>query len=335
MQQGLFDSDIILNKLSHLGDPLEKLYKVINWEIFREPLEKHFKSDSKGPGGRPPYDYVMMFKILILQKLYGVSDDKIEYQIIDRISFRRFLKLELYDKVPDAKTVWHFRNQLSHKRTIKKLFRLFNKSLESLGLEMSSGSIVDASFVDVPKQRNTRDENKEIKNGRTPKEWKDHPNKLSQKDLDAKWAKKHDETHYGYKNHTSVDVKTKLIKDYDVSSAEIHDSKLIQKLISKKDLELYADSAYYSEEIHNLLAKNGIEPKIIARPYRNNPLTATEIQLNKKLSKIRVRVEHVFGWIKNTANGDYIRSIGKRRSEGNIGLINMTYNMCRTVFLLS
>jgi len=155
-QKGFFDEEDCLKKLSGLGDPLEKLNEFIEWEDFRGILVKALKKEAQGPGGRPPFDYVMMFKILILQKLYNMADDKTEFQINDRFSFRRFLGMQLYDTVPDAKTIWNFREELKSAEIIERLFDLFTAKLEKESVITYSGSIVDASFVEVPRQRNTK-----------------------------------------------------------------------------------------------------------------------------------------------------------------------------------
>ena len=129
-EKGLFDEEDRLRVLSKLGDSLEKLNEKINWEIFKPILKKALNKEAKGLGGRPAYDYVMMFKIIILQRLYNISDDQTEYQINDRLSFMRFLGLELKDKVPDAKTIWLFKEKLIEARVSKKLFEKFWKERE-------------------------------------------------------------------------------------------------------------------------------------------------------------------------------------------------------------
>jgi Transposase and inactivated derivatives, IS5 family len=129
-QLGFFDESSHLKKLSQLGDSLEKLNKVINWEMFRAILVGAFQKEHKGAGGRPPYDYIMLFKVLILQRIYNLSDDQTENQINDRMSFMRFLGLGLGDSVPDAKTVWLFRDTLTKADVIRKIFELFNQQLE-------------------------------------------------------------------------------------------------------------------------------------------------------------------------------------------------------------
>jgi IS5 family transposase len=139
-------------------------------------------------GGRPPYDYVLLFKILMLQRFYNLSDDQTEYQINDRISFMRFLDLTIADDIPDSKTVWNFKKQLAHLKLINPLFDLFLKELVSLNLVVNEGKIGDASFVEVPKQRNSREENKEIKEGKIPATFEENCHKKAQKDTDARWT---------------------------------------------------------------------------------------------------------------------------------------------------
>jgi transposase len=166
-----------LSKISSLGDPLEKLNAGINFEIFRSLLEEKLSKLSKGAGGRPSYDYVLMFNILILQRYYNLSDDQVEFQINDRLSFMRFLDLTIADDIPDSRTVWHFREQLTDLGIVEDLFLLFINELDNLGLTVNEGKTVDASFVEVPRQRNNAEENKQIKAGKGEELWSYKPNK--------------------------------------------------------------------------------------------------------------------------------------------------------------
>ena len=334
-QKGFFDEESCLKKLSGLGDPLEKLNEFIDWDDFRGLLVKGLRKESQGPGGRPPFDYVMMFKILILQKLNNIADDKTEFLINDRLSFRRFLNLQLYDTVPDAKTIWHFREELKTARIMEKLFQLFTTKLEKEKIITYSGSIVDASFAEAPKQRNSREENKDIAEGKVPKKWqfKKNRNKLVQKDMDAHWTTKNKQRHYGYKDHIKIDKKSKIITKYRVTSAEVHDSQELKNLIDKKkDKRIYGDSAYTGEEVQKCIPKN-IQNRIHEKGYRNRPLTKMQKRENTAKSRIRARVEHTFGTMKQFG-GLMIRTIGLARAEIQIGLSNLTYNLTRYAYLM-
>ena len=334
-QKGFFDENDRLEELSKMGDPLERLNKHIQWENFRGILTRTFKKEAQGPGGRPPFDYIMMFKILILQKLYNLADDITEYQINDRLSFQRFLGLSLCDKVPDAKTIWHFREELNNAKILDTVFYRFAEQLEQRGVITRSGSIVDATFVDVPRQRNTKEENDKIREGKTPEEWEKKKNrhKKVQKDINARWVTKNKERHYGYKNHIKIDKKSKIITKYRVTSAEVHDSQELKNLIErKKDKRIYGDSAYTGEAVQKQIPGHVLN-RIHEKGYRNRPLTKTQKRNNTTKSRIRVRVEHVFGAMYHYG-GLFIRTIGIARAEIQIGLLNFTYNLKRYAYLM-
>jgi transposase, IS5 family len=333
--RGLFDEQIRLEKLSKKQDPLERLSSHIDFEFFRSALEKFFKKSADvSKGGRPPYDYVLMFKILLLQRYYNVSDDGIEYAVLDRLSFMRFLGLGINDPVPDSKTIWLFRNNLTTGGMIEKLFSHLDKQLDKDGIIVHKGKIVDASIVEVPVQRNSRAENATIKQGGTPEEWEE--NKLRQKDTDARWTTKNGEDYFGYKNHVKADDKTKIITGYSVTPANIHDSEVIEELLDKKEdggQPLYADSAYRSQAIERICEQKNIESRIHEKGYRNHPLTKRQQQRNKRKSKTRVRVEHIFGFMTNSMKGMHLRYRSFQRNQAAIGLMNLTYNLFRIVQL--
>jgi len=334
-QRSLFEYEFHMEKMDKIGDPLIKMRDLIPWEkLFREPLENIFRAEktAKGPGGRPAYDSVLMFKILILQRTYGLSDEEMEYQINDRLSFQRFLNLTLSDNVPDARTIWLYREKLKEENNFKKMFNKFQTFLEEKGLIAYKGVIVDATFVEVPKQRNDRDENKEIKEGKQPEEWSDK--KSAHKDTDARWMKKDGKSYYGYKNHIKADKKSKLIVKYGVTDAKTHDSQVLGDLLDKKDSrhEIYGDSAYRSEKIEKILKRRRIRSRIHVKGYSGHRMTEDQMAMNRKKSRTRARVEHIFGHMRHGI-GDFIRSIGMIRAEVNIGMMNLTYNMERYLYL--
>lgn len=329
---GLFDEQNSLENLSAIGNPLEMISKVLDFEMFRSTLEgKLLNTNKKNNAGAKPYDVVLMFKIMILQRYYGLGDKQIEYQIIDRISFKTFLGLETGDKIPDEKTVWAFRESLTNSGIVDDLFTQFTGYLETKKLIFNEGQMVDASFTIAPRQRNTREENAKIKNGEGDDLWKDKPHKKRHKDIDARWTKKNNETFYGYKNHAKVDTKSKFINTYAVTSASVHDSQALDDLLNKKDKgqNLHGDSAYNGEKHEKTIKKYKMINKVHEKGYRNAPLTEEQKGNNTEKSKTRARVEHVFGFMEQSMNGLIIRSIGIVRATGIIGLINLTYNLFR------
>jgi IS5 family transposase len=336
-QINILGGDVQLERLSKLGDPLERINTAIDWEIFRSRLRKLTRKEDYSKGGRPPYDVILMFKILLLQDWNNISDDNTEYMINDRLSFQRFLGLELGEKVPDAKTIWLFKEQLG-KDGMRELFDYFSEKLNELGVVKREGSLVDATFVNVPRQRNTREQNKKIKNGEVPEEWTtpENANLLEQKDTDARWAKKGNETHYGYKDHVKVDKDSKIIVDFSVTAASTHDVNEFEGLIDINDTEAWLDSAYASaEHIARIMAKYpNIKLHISEKGTRNNPLTEEQKESNREKSRVRARVEHVFGYIERFMGGITIRTIGMTRATREICGMNLAYNIRRAAFLV-
>jgi len=339
LKQKILDGvELQLARLSKMGDSLEKINEIIDWEIFRSPIRKKIRKEDYSKGGRPPLDEIMMFKTMLLQDWNNLSDENTEYMINDRLTFQRFLGLELGEKSPDEKTIWLFKEQLS-KEGLRELFDIFNEKLQTLGLVKREGSLVDASFVDVPKQRNTREENAKIKSGEIPEEWKspENNNKLEQKDTDARWTKKGNELHYGYKDHVKVDKESKIITDFTVTSANIHDVDEFEGLIDINDKEAWLDAGYASaDHVARIMEKYpNIILHICERAYKNKPLTDEQKESNREKSKVRARVEHVFGYITRFMGGITIRTIGIERAEREICGMNLAYNIKRAVFLLT
>ena len=190
-------------------------------------------------------------------------------------------------------------------------------------------------LLPVPKQRNSGDDNARIKEGETPEGWENQPAKRSQKDTDARWTKKHGKSHYGYKNHVNVDRRHKLVRRYQVTDAAVHDSQVVDDILDPDNTasEVWADSAYRSAEIEAKLKEKGLKSRIHRKGYRNKPLSEREKRGNTTRSKVRARVEHVFGAQSNDMGGTLVRSIGMVRARARIGLKNLAYNMRRLVQL--
>ena len=337
-QMGFFDADKRLSILSLKGDPLEAISKLMPWEMFRADIESVVlpaEESRKSKAGRKPINALVLLRMLVLQSLYNLSDDQIEYQVRDRLSFTRFVGLGIEDGIPDGTTLWLFREKLAKAGLIDKLFERFGRHLEAKGYIARGGQMVDATIVQVPRQRNSRDENELVKAGTTPENWKKRPSKNRQKDKDARWTKKHGRSFFGYKNHVNADARHKLIRDYTVSDASEHDSQKLDELVNRGNTsrDVYADSAYRSAEIERKLRAKGFRSRIHKRGRRNRPLTEAEARANHRKSKVRARIEHVFGAQENAPGGRLVRTIGIVRAKIKIGLQNLVYNFRRLVVL--
>jgi len=337
MQNSLFDLQNRYARLSEAGDPLERLNAVIDWEIFRPILERLDPTQRKSAAGRKPTCRLLMFKLLILQRLNNLSDERLQYQVSDRLSFMRFLGLELAGTVPDARTVWTFREALKEHQLVDALFDRLNQALADLGVELKSGQIIDATFVPVPIQRNGREASALIKENAVPIDWGTSPAKRAQKDIDARWTKKGGQSHYGYKNHINIDKDTKLIAAATCTDASVHDSQVLDAVLRDEAIggkEVWADSAYRSDEQEQRLNASQHDSRIHERAYRNKPLTEVQELSNTAKSRVRARVEHVFGHMENSMGGIFLRSIGAARAKVGVGLMNLTYNLARIEILI-
>ena len=335
-QAGFFDIEERLKELSAKGDTLERLNGLVQFELFRPDLERAVPRADRSRGGRPPFEHVLMFKVLILQASHSLSDERTEFLIKDRLSFMRFLGLGLADPVPDANTIWTFREALT-------------RALIRAGFLAMGGQIVDASIIAAPKQRNTDAEKRDIKEGRIPAGWVDNPAKLAQKDRDARWTVKWSKAKpaddgspridlavpaFGYKNHVGIDRRHGLIRTWTVTDAARHDGAQLPALISKANTgsDVWGDTAYRSRANERLLAENGRRSQIHRKKPPRKPMPKHTARANGAKSKVRAAVEHVFAHEKGPM-GLVVRTIGLARARVKIGLANLVYNMKRTIWL--
>lgn len=335
-QLSLFDIQNRMDKLNK-KDRLLRLSETIDWNIFLGGLRKAVeKEDRKSNAGRPPFNVLKMFKVLVLQRLYNLSDEEMEFQLRDRLTFSRFCGFDSEDVSPDEKTIWLYREIFTRGGVIERMFDRFDHYLRTHGYESKKGQILDATLVEVPVQRNTEEENEKIQAGEVPEKWEKSPAKMAQKDRDASWLKKNGKSFFGYKNHTNTDVGHKLIRKYAVTPAHVHDSQKAEENLDPWNTspKVYGDSAYSSEDIEEHLDDFQYQSKIHRKAYRNTPLSQFQMEQNRKKSRIRARCEHVYGFLKYVMKGYLIRGIGITRAQAKIGLMNLTYNLWRYVYLV-
>lgn len=348
--ESLFSLSDHLKRLSQDGDPLEVLEATVDFEYFRGWLVEGLGYGDGSKGGRPPFDPVSMFKVLILQAQHNLSDAKMEFMIRDRLSWMRFLGFELGGSMPDENTIRHFRNRITETGTLKRVMKAFDWQLKKKGYIPMSGQIVDATLVPAPKQRNTEDEKQAIKDGKTAREiWPDEPNKAAQKDTNARWTLKiggkiryrPDGTPlpqialpvFGYKSHISIDRRFGFIREATVTSASNADGRQLKNLVSKDNTagDVWADSAYRSQSNEKWLNRNMMTSRIHRRKPAGKSMPEATARANAKKSSVRARVEHVFAHQKNCF-GLFIRTIGLARAEAKLTLANLAFNFDRLIF---
>ena len=334
-------------EISAHGDPLETLAATVSFEMFRPVLEKALGTTPRWKGGRPGFDPVLKFRMLVLQSLHGLSLEATEYLVRDRLSWMRFCGLGPEDRVPDANTLWDFREALIRAGALDDLFAELDRAITAAGYLPRGGQIVDATLVAAPRQRLTDDEKAEIKAGRTSAEvWPEKPAKARQKDVDACWTLQRSRTKprtdgteptalavplFGYKSHVSIDRMHGIVRRQLVTDAARHDgARLREGLIQQANTarDVWADSAYRSAENEAWLAEHGMRSRIHRKKPRGRPMPRPTRRANGRRAAVRARVEHVFAHQK-ARMGLAIRTIGLARAQAAITLATMAYNMTR------
>lgn len=307
------------------------LSESIPWEGFRPLLEQAYAHERKCNAGRKRIEALILFKMLVLQQLFNLSDEELEFQVNDRRSFEEFIGLGVMNSIPDATTVAFFRERLRKAGVIEELFDRFEEYLRAHGLEARGGQIIDATLVHIPRQRNTRAKNKAIKQGKLHEGWEDKPTRLRQLDLYARWVKRNGTSHYGYKNSICIDPTHGYIRRYAVTPANIHDSQMLARVLDPEysDDFVWADSGYAGMKFEELLELAGFESCIHEKGTKNHPLREEAKERNKLRSKVRARVKHVFAGFTTCMRGKMTRRIGLARNQAWWGLRNLTYNFLR------
>jgi transposase, IS5 family len=351
-QPGFFDAEERLQALSAAGDPLERLAAAVDFELFRAELEAALQRSDRAKGGRPPYDPVLMFRILVLQTLYTLSDEQTEYQLKDRLSFMRFAGLALHEPVPDATTIWLFREQLVRAGAIERLFARLDIILREKGLLAMGGQIIDATVVPARPARLTAEEKATIRGGGTPEGWT--PARRAQIDRDGRWTLKRGRRRpppeggapskrraveiavpiFGYKSHLGIDRAHGLIRTWTVTHAAAHEGGQLGALLDAANTAsgVWADTAYRSAVNLELLARRGRVGHLQRKKPRGKPMPRHVAHGNARRGKVRAAVEHVFAAQKRRL-GLVIRTVGIARARAKIGLANLAYNLTRFAWL--
>jgi IS5 family transposase len=324
---------------------------VVDFEAFRAELEAAVPRADRSRGGRPPHDAVLMFRVLVLQALYTLSDEQTEYQLRDRLSFMRFAGLELHDAVPDAKTIWLYREQLTRAGSLARLFARFDAMLAERGFLAMGGQIVDATVVEARRPRLTKDEKASLRDGGTPQSWSKA--RQRQIDRDGRWTIKRGRKAtppkgsaprqaaagiavpmFGYKNHVSIDRRHGFIRRFTVTHAARHDGSQLGAVLDPNNTasSVWADAAYRSKANVELLGRRGLVPEFQRAKPRGKPMPAHISRGNATRARGRSLVEHVFAAEKRRM-GLIVRSIGLVRATARMTLANLAYNMKRFVWI--
>lgn len=325
-------------KLGQFTGVLDRLEHLVDWTGLAAAVNAATGREAARPqGGRPPYPTAVLLKIVVLQQLYGnLSDEQMEYALLDRLSWQRFIGMADARDLPDARTLWAFKNLIAGGGGAEALFHEVGRQLAQAGLTAQGGQLIDATIIEVPKTRISEASREALNNGQTPEHW--DAKRTAHTDGDARWTMKHKAWFYGYKGHINVDQKHKLIRAIDVTAANVDDRVPLEKLIETAPRRLesgktvHADKGYDAQATRDLLKAKGLRDGVSRRDDAQRYDNTDNETRNKTLSRIRARVEHVFGGWEKTM-GKRLRCVGKTRAQSMIVLQATVYNLRRWVTL--
>jgi IS5 family transposase len=288
---------------------LRKIDSQIDWRPFEKVLEPLYHPKL----GRPSHAPLMMFKALLLQQWYGLSDPGLEEAICDRLSFQRFLGLSLQDRVPDETRICRFRHRLAQEGLTERLFALLEEQLDGQGLIVRRGSLIDATLVKA----------------------QPHPPRKGQvsPDPDADWTRRGKDGHFGYKVHLTVDQGSSLLRRLALTSARTSESHLFERMVIGDEAAVFADGAYAKDARKQALRGRGVFCGIINRPWRYRPITEKQKRRNKFYSRVRRAVERVIGTLKRHYGMERCRYLGRRRNHNHFWLMGICYNLKKMLVL--
>lgn len=319
-------------KLNKLGDALRLLEQHVDFAALAAEVDHAAPRPSRERGGRPPFPTELMVRVLLIQQLFNLSDEQMEFQLLDRLSFQRFAGLRASSQIPDRTTIWTFKERLIQAGASESIFDAVNRQLAKHGYIARGGQMIDASFVQVPKQSLSKDEKAIVKEVATPIDWK--PAKRRQKDTDARWTKKHSKSFFGYKLSASADKRYKLIRKIKVCTASEHDTLHFEDVLDpcNTSRDVYADKGYVNGKREARLKDEGWRMHIQRKGSKEKPLSEAQERRNRRIAKPRARVEHVFAGLAQLG-GKVLRSIGLARATLHLNWKVAAYNLRRLSYL--
>lgn len=302
-------ADSFVSNNPKLNQRLDKIERLVNWKSFEQLLGSIYSSNE----GRPSYPLLLLFKSLLIQQWYAISDYALEEMLDDRLSFRRFVGLSLSQKAPDHSTICRFREQILHFK--EALFLELDRQLDRLGLVVKKGTLVDATIIEAAVRKPPKND--------------DGSSGKSELDPEAGWAIKNGCFSYGYKAHLGVDQESELIRRCEMTAANVHDSRMLGAVITGEENWVFADKAYDSQANGDLLRKKKISNGILIHSRKERPTKAAENRCNRILSRLRVPIERVFGTLKRSYRYARGRYIGLGKNSLQMMLTCFAYNLRR------
>ena len=319
-------------KLNKLGDALQVMEQHVDFVALAAEVDRAAPRPGRERGGRPPFPTELMVRVLLIQQMFNLSDEQMEFQLLDRLSFQRFVGLRASSQIPDRTTIWTFKERLILAGASESIFDAVNKQLSKHGYIARGGQMIDASIVQAPKQSLSKEEKELVGEGAVPITWT--PAKRRQKDVDARWTKKHGKSYFGYKISANADKRYKLVRKIKVSTASEHDTLHFEDVLdpSNTNRNILADKGYIDGAREERLSKQGWRMHIQRKGTKDKPISETQQRRNHRIAKTRARIEHVFAGLAQLG-GKTLRSIGLPRATLQLNWKVAAYNLQRLVYL--
>ena len=309
-------------KVSKAVRTLSEIDKLVDWRMLAEIVSVLDKSGTER-GGRRPIGFEIKLKMIFLQYLFNLSDEELEDQVIDRMSFQKFVGLSYNEEVPDFTTIWKFKEALTKAGLMDSIFTAILAQLEGKGLIVRKGTMIDAIIIQSGNRPLSNKKREELEAEPSP-----------QIDTDARSTAKNGKKHLGYKGHVGVDVESKIIRRRTFTPANVHDSQEMENLMSGDEQSVWADKAYLRERDKRAARKLGIYYGILDKGKRGRGLTAKQKKRNKQKSKVRASVEHIFGFMRKKLKVTVLAAKNKVRNALRFDMWCIIHNLCRAAFLL-
>jgi IS5 family transposase len=309
------------------GSPvLRRICELVDWAA----VERVLRGLPEPERGSPPYPRLVMFKVLLLQQWYGLSDPALEEALDDRASFREFCGFVLGDETPDHTTICRFRETLQRAGLDEKLFTEILHQIDARGLVLRQGTLIDASLIPaaVKPPKPPKDPLPPGPDGRPASKLVN-----SEHDPDARWTKKGGKRYFGYKAHVGIDQRSAIIRRNKLTDASVNDTVPADELISGDEKAVYADQAYDKHERRSGLAARRIKPRLMFRPNKHHPLSERQKRFNEAVGKRRAPVEQVFARLKGVYRFARARYLGLARNQTHLRLLCLAMNLKRWAVL--
>ena len=310
-------------KRSRSDERLKKIEAFVDWDKLEGICKQAFSGTKLG---RPTIPIKISLKCLILQYLYNLSDPELEDALIDRFSFQRFLGISFDEEIPDFTTHWRFRERLIKAKLLDKIFEAVLKELEKRKIILRKGTLIDATLVEAarkPGKRNKGEDDSSEGSGINQ----------SQRDRDATRTKKGNKYYYGYKGHIGVDQGSNVSRKRSFTSACVHDSQEMDKLVSGDERSVFADKAYAKDDLKRQYRKDGVYCGVLDKGRRGRPLGKKQKKANRKKSGVRNAVERPFAYFKKTLGYRVVRYVNLKRNELHFTFLCIIHNIQRGIAL--